>query len=78
MATHDFRGLREGTSQYSEALEADKARLRQRLEQMRTLLGLIAESSIHDPGESDLDDEQPVTVHLTLKEVRFARRLLAD
>jgi hypothetical protein len=42
------------------------------------LLTLIATASIQDPGEWDLDDEQPVTVHLTLREVRLARRLLRE
>lgn len=43
-----------------------------------SLLRLIAESHIEDPGEWDLDDEQPVSLSITLKEVRLARRLLRD
>lgn len=29
----------------------------------------------YNPGTSDLDDEQPITVHMTLGEYRRARRL---
>lgn len=49
-----------------------------REELTRELLMKIATSHIDDPGESDLDNEQPVTVHLTLKEVRRARMLLGE
>lgn len=41
-----------------------------------SLLRLIAKASTYDPGETDLDDEQPISLGLTLKEVRLARRLL--
>jgi hypothetical protein len=40
------------------------------------LLKDVAESYPDDPGTSDLYDEQPVTISLTLKEVRLARRLI--
>jgi hypothetical protein len=47
------------------------------VKQFRKLLTLIAEASAYDPGETDLDDEQPVTVRgLDLGDVRLARRLL--
>lgn len=48
------------------------------LPRLRRLLLKVAAASTHDPGESDLDDEQPVrTVTLDLGDVRLARRLLA-
>ena len=46
------------------------------VEKFRALLERIAEAHTYDPGETDLDDEQPVTVHVTLGDVRMARRLL--
>lgn len=47
------------------------------VQKFRALLQQIAEASIYDPGETDLDDEQPVTVRgLTLGDVRMARRLV--
>lgn len=45
-------------------------------ERLYELLKRVAEGSIQDPGESDLDDEQPVYVELTLGEVRLARQLI--
>lgn len=32
----------------------------------------------YDPGDSDLDDEQPITVRMTLGEYRRARRVLFE
>jgi hypothetical protein len=47
------------------------------VKQFRKLLTLIAEAHTYDPGETDLDDEQPVTVRgLNLGDIRLARRLL--
>jgi hypothetical protein len=43
---------------------------------LRSLLEKIAAASSYDPGETDLDDEQPVTAKLTLGDVRLARGLL--
>ena len=44
---------------------------------LQGLLQRIASASIYDPGETDLDDEQPVTVRgFTLGDVRLARRLV--
>lgn len=43
----------------------------------RRLLQRIAEASTYDPGEADLDDEQPArSVGVDLGDVRLARRLL--
>jgi len=47
-------------------------------ERARVLLELIAKSYSDDPGTSDLYDEQPVTLSITLGEVRAARRLLRE
>lgn len=44
--------------------------------QLNPLLRKIATSSVYDPGETDLDDEQPVNLSITLGDVRTARRLL--
>jgi hypothetical protein len=47
------------------------------VKKFRALLQRIAEASTYDPGETDLDDEQPVVVRdLTLGDVRLARRLV--
>lgn len=47
------------------------------IQQLNHILQLIAEASVYDPGETDLDDEQPVTVRgLTLGDIRMARRLV--
>lgn len=47
------------------------------VKKFRALLQRIADASTYDPGETDLDDEQPVTVRgFTLRDVRLARRLL--
>lgn len=40
------------------------------------LLEQIAKSHIKDPGEWDLDDEQPVSLSITLGEVRLVRQLV--
>lgn len=47
------------------------------LQRLNRILQLVAAASIHDPGESDLDDEQPVSTitGLDLGDVRLARRL---
>lgn len=47
-----------------------------RLPPLRRLLTKIATAHTYDPGETDLDDEQPVTVGIDLGDVRLARRLL--
>lgn len=44
--------------------------------QINPLLRKIAAASVYDPGETDLDDEQPVNLSITLGDVRTARRLL--
>lgn len=46
------------------------------VERFHTLLKKIAEASTYDPGETDLDDEQPVRLTIDLGDVRMARRLL--
>lgn len=46
------------------------------LRQLNPLLRKIATASTCDPGETDLDDEQPVGLSITLGDVRRARRLL--
>jgi len=47
------------------------------VERLNHILQLIAAASIYDPGETDLDDEQPVAAvsGLDLGDVRLARRL---
>jgi hypothetical protein len=47
------------------------------LERLNRILQLVAAASTHDPGESDLDDEQSVAsvTGLDLGDVRLARRL---
>lgn len=47
------------------------------LTRFRDLLSRVAAASDYDPGETDLDDEQPArTVEVDLGDVRLARRLL--
>lgn len=47
------------------------------VQRLRDLLTRIAEASTYDPGETDLDDEQPArAVSINLGDVRMARRLL--
>lgn len=47
------------------------------VQRFKALLQKIAEASAYDPGETDLDDEQPVrAIGFTLGDVRLARRLL--
>jgi hypothetical protein len=46
------------------------------VQRFRLLLTKIAKASVYDPGETDLDDEQHVSAHLNLGDVRLARRLL--
>lgn len=46
------------------------------LRQLNPLLRKVATSSVYDPGETDLDDEQPINLSITLGDVRTARRLL--
>lgn len=43
---------------------------------LRSLFAKIAAASPYDPGETDLDDEQPIRVTVNLGDVRMARRLL--
>lgn len=47
-----------------------------KLPPMRRLLIKIGDSYINDPGTSDLDDKQPVSVSMDLGDVRLAWRLL--
>lgn len=46
------------------------------IERLRSLFAKIAAASPYDPGETDLDDEQPIRVTVDLGDVRMARRLL--
>ena len=39
------------------------------------LLQAIENGFTYDPGHSDLDNEQPITVHITLGDYRRANRL---
>jgi len=47
------------------------------LERLNRILQLVAAAHAYDPGETDLDDEQPVAsvTGLDLGDVRLARRL---
>jgi len=47
------------------------------LQRLNRILQLVAAASTYDPGEADLDDEQPVSTitGLDLGDVRLARRL---
>ena len=45
-------------------------------QRFRDLLTKIANASVYDPGESDLDDEQSISLRISLGDVRMARRLL--
>lgn len=47
-----------------------------KLPRLRRLLHKIAVAHNYDPGETDLNDEQPVAVSLDLGDVRLARGLL--
>jgi hypothetical protein len=60
-----------------EQLERDIAAAKAENERLRELARLIAAASDYNPGESDLDDEQPVTCYITLGDVRRARSALA-
>lgn len=42
------------------------------------LLKAVKDGYTYDPGSSDLDDEQPINVRLTLGEYRRACRLLHE
>lgn len=55
--------------QYHNLTPRQKVKVRQLLEQ-------IAKSHIEDPGEWDLDDEQPVSLSITLGDVRLVRQLV--
>lgn len=46
------------------------------VQRLRSLFAKIAAASPYDPGETDLDDEQPIRVTVNLGDVRMARRLL--
>ncbi len=39
------------------------------------VLKVVAEGFVYDPGCSDLDNEQPIWVHMTLGDYRRASRL---
>jgi hypothetical protein len=41
-----------------------------------SLAGVIREGYDYDPGSSDLDDEQPIHVRMTLGDYRKARRVV--
>ena len=45
---------------------------------LREALGVIAKGFTYDPGHSDLDDEQPIHVSMTLGDYRRAVRLLHE
>jgi len=45
---------------------------------VKPLIRAVKEGMDYDPGHSDLDDEQPVHVRITLGEYRSARRLLYE
>ena len=45
---------------------------------LNPLLRKVATASVYDPGETDLDDEQPVSLTVTLGDVRKARWLLGE
>jgi len=40
------------------------------------ILTVIEDGFTYDPGHSDLDDEQPITVSMTLGDYRTAKRLV--
>jgi hypothetical protein len=40
------------------------------------ILNVIKKGYAYDPGDSDLDDEQPISVDMTLGDYRTAARLL--
>ena len=42
------------------------------------LVRAVVQGMTYDPGHSDLDDEQPIHVSMTLGEYRRARRLLYE
>ncbi len=41
-------------------------------------LDAICKGYTYDPGDSDLDDEQPINVRMTLADFRRARRLRSE
>lgn len=45
-------------------------------ERLRALFEKIAAASVYDPGETDLDSGQPVSLTIDLGDVRMARMLL--
>lgn len=63
--------LQDYLKEEEDARTAERERL-----QLLDILTMIGNSYPNDPGTSDLDDEQPVSVSMTLKEVRFAWRML--
>lgn len=42
------------------------------------LVRAVVNGMVYDPGHSDLDDEQPIHVSMTLGDYRRARRLLYE
>ncbi len=46
------------------------------VKRLQRLLIKIAAASVYDPGETDLDDEQSVSLRIDLGDVRMARRLI--
>lgn len=74
----DLKGVQMNTYESSEWMTSFAKRFptHQSVERFHTLLKKIAEASTYDPGETDLDDEQPVRLMIDLGDVRMARRLL--
>jgi hypothetical protein len=67
-----FDGLATSTQPYVEYCLLHKA-----APELHKLLCLIAKGYHYDPGSSDLDDEQPIAVWMTLGDYRRIVRMLA-
>ena len=53
----------------------DKQQLSYLISNVSPILIAVCDGYDYDPGDSDLDDEQPITVRMTLGEYRRARNL---
>lgn len=56
----------------------DEQQLRFLTNDVLPVLEAIVEGFVYDPGHSDLDDEQPIHVRMTLGDYRRARRINAE
>ena len=64
------------TGSYSDTVEEANARLIAAAPEQNELLQIVKAGFDEDPGTSDLDDEQPICVRMTLGDYRRIKRVL--